>query len=660
MILYGTLTGVAKPAEPEAASRDNKALAGPSSKHPPTQDAPSHETAVDAAPTGDKGKDAPTAGGRKSAPKATSEQPKTAGDAVLDVSAQLPPVASTSSEGAAAVRGRGRPRKEAGPASAVAVAPQQPAAASAGGLLFAQQPDEQLVRQLLQPAAAASNPRAFVMLQEQYVQLQTLYQQLKGQKIQDLEGLLDEQNEYVDELSASVQKLADHWKKEAEKQAELGRKAGSAEFVARAEKMQVRLLMRLSRRFYYTTARVTEGLSEGCLMSADPCNFGPIHQEENLALRQSLAALEEQVVQLRKEVAERDARASASASHVLALRTQFSAQLGEVATEAAAAAGERDRLRAELEAQKQQKQQFGGGARLQLTPAPGSGLKNMSLQFPTPPAPPVPSPGIACQFPSPPAGALTLLPASPAPPPVPSAAALPLRRACLGLGMPPASAAMKRAALLSPQPREDETPPAAVASLGSPVEGLHDQQQQPAEERVQHYEEEARALAPEGLRLPSCEAAQPSFPKVDLDPSSALKAHSALQQWAAAAAATATLAGAPVCSEEQVGLLLPGSLDQLMSAAKTAGSNPVGSGSQQQQLSAGMAQLVASASAVAAALGDQAASRLSQRLEQDSAQEEPSNQVSSNAAGLKVASTPARVQGAAAVGNTASKTPGCV
>ncbi len=30
-------------------------------------------------------------------------------------------------------------------------------------------------------------------LQEQYVQLQGLYQQLKNQKIQDLEGLLDEQ-----------------------------------------------------------------------------------------------------------------------------------------------------------------------------------------------------------------------------------------------------------------------------------------------------------------------------------------------------------------------------------------------------------------------------------------------------------------------------------
>ena len=48
------------------------------------------------------------------------------------------------------------------------------------------------------------------------------------------------QDEYVDELSASVRKLADHWKHEAEKQAELGRKAGSADFVAKAERIQVR------------------------------------------------------------------------------------------------------------------------------------------------------------------------------------------------------------------------------------------------------------------------------------------------------------------------------------------------------------------------------------------------------------------------------------
>ena len=50
------------------------------------------------------------------------------------------------------------------------------------------------------------------------------------------------QDDYVEDLSSSVQKLADHWKAEAERQAELGRKAGSAEYVAQAERMQVRHL----------------------------------------------------------------------------------------------------------------------------------------------------------------------------------------------------------------------------------------------------------------------------------------------------------------------------------------------------------------------------------------------------------------------------------
>ena len=45
----------------------------------------------------------------------------------------------------------------------------------------------------------------------------------------------------MDELSSSVHKLADHWRHEAERQADLGRKAGSADYVAKAEKVQVGL-----------------------------------------------------------------------------------------------------------------------------------------------------------------------------------------------------------------------------------------------------------------------------------------------------------------------------------------------------------------------------------------------------------------------------------
>eukprot|EP00955_Chlamydomonas_euryale_P022359 236166-Chlamydomonas_euryale.AAC.1 len=47
------------------------------------------------------------------------------------------------------------------------------------------------------------------------------------------------QDKYVEELSSSVYELANHWKAEAERQAQLSRTAGSAEFVARNEKLQV-------------------------------------------------------------------------------------------------------------------------------------------------------------------------------------------------------------------------------------------------------------------------------------------------------------------------------------------------------------------------------------------------------------------------------------
>jgi hypothetical protein len=71
----------------------------------------------------------------------------------------------------------------------------------------------------------------------------------------------------VDELRDSVQKLADHWKEEAEKQVELGRKAGSADFVARAEQLQVcedkcfQLVM--EKKYTATTRNVRENLVKG-------------------------------------------------------------------------------------------------------------------------------------------------------------------------------------------------------------------------------------------------------------------------------------------------------------------------------------------------------------------------------------------------------------
>ena len=161
-------------------------------------------------------------------------------------------------------------------------------------------------------------------------------------------------------------------------------------------------------------------------------------------LRQRQAELEELVVRLRKEIAERDARAAAA-----------------LAAQAAAAEAEEEEEAAEPEEAPSAAKQVGGHCRWTLTskgacrasptqqlpegyrhpfmpatviprplscsltshspppvqattPAPGQGLHNACSQFPTPPAPPVPSPGIATQFPSP-------LPASmapPAPPPL--------------------------------------------------------------------------------------------------------------------------------------------------------------------------------------------------------------------------------------------------
>lgn len=81
------------------------------------------------------------------------------------------------------------------------------------------------------------------------MRLQQLYQQLKVQKIQELEGLLEEQDEYVEQLNESVNKLAQHWKEEAERQVALAKQTGSAEFIAKMSRLEVR--------FYHASAIVS-------------------------------------------------------------------------------------------------------------------------------------------------------------------------------------------------------------------------------------------------------------------------------------------------------------------------------------------------------------------------------------------------------------------
>lgn len=214
-------------------------------------------------------------------------------------------------------------------------------------------PPESSISQLLDLSAAAANPKSFVALQEQYVHLQNLYQQLKAQKIQDLEGLLEEQDEYVETLNSSVQKLADHWKKEAEKQAEIGRLAGSSEFVAKAQRLAA----------------------------------------ENSDLQHFNAKLQEDIVRLRKDVLEREARMVAAQAQAAELRSKLEAHIA--AAQAAAAQFEAEKLRLVA---------LRGGpnavalALAQMTPAPLAGHHNNWMQCPTPP---VPSPGIGMQFPSP-------------------------------------------------------------------------------------------------------------------------------------------------------------------------------------------------------------------------------------------------------------------
>ncbi|KAJ9517535.1 hypothetical protein QJQ45_024985 [Haematococcus lacustris] len=82
------------------------------------------------------------------------------------------------------------------------------------------------------PAAAAG-------AQAQYIQLQGLYQQLKVQKISDLEGLLEEQEAYVEAMSDAASKLVAHWKEEAERQLALSQAAGAVETLDRLAQLEV-------------------------------------------------------------------------------------------------------------------------------------------------------------------------------------------------------------------------------------------------------------------------------------------------------------------------------------------------------------------------------------------------------------------------------------
>ncbi|GAX73842.1 hypothetical protein CEUSTIGMA_g1292.t1 [Chlamydomonas eustigma] len=484
------------------------------------------------------------------------------------------------------------------------------------------------------PSASTFNFQAFKLLQEQYAELQILYQQLKEQKIQDLEGLLEEQDEYVDELRDSVQKLADHWKEQAEKQVELSRKAGSADFVARSEHLQ----------------------------------------EENTSLRLSLASMEEEVVRLRKEVTERDARAAASAAHMLAVHSQLNAELEAARAVADAAKEEIILLKASMV---HQAQTPGVNSFLMqhATPTAHSGLHNISMQYPTPPLPPIPSPGIGTQFPSP-ADVAQNAPMLSGSMMVPLVHHAPV--GTLGLGLPPASAAFRGrrsphtmisnsvnhppGLAIAPKPNILDVSLAEHASevhVGSPVEGL-------CEEAVEPRQSEHRlalALVPEGCTLPAPppaaglttqEIPAPTFPDLPQDPESALKAHASLHQWAQHAAATVADWEPATSSELRSGHMLPGDLGPLMSAVKSTAPEvtvhennsqaEVEAGQEAEGLSAGMMQLMMSAQATAGSLGNQAASRGSTRgapaaaaasataVEeglQDSAQE-LSNQLSTN------------------------------
>ncbi|BDA42822.1 hypothetical protein COCOBI_03-7150 [Coccomyxa sp. Obi] len=77
--------------------------------------------------------------------------------------------------------------------------------------------------------AAAAEPDNFRKLQEEYAALQSKYQDLKKQRIQELESMIGEQSNKAKEHCKSAMELAEHWKKEAERQAKFAKEAGSAQ-----------------------------------------------------------------------------------------------------------------------------------------------------------------------------------------------------------------------------------------------------------------------------------------------------------------------------------------------------------------------------------------------------------------------------------------------
>ncbi|CAL8467543.1 g7081 [Coccomyxa elongata] len=78
-------------------------------------------------------------------------------------------------------------------------------------------------------ATAAAEPDNFRKLQEEYAALQSKYQDLKKQRIQELESMIGEQSNKAKEHCKSAMELAKHWKKEAERQANFAKEAGSAQ-----------------------------------------------------------------------------------------------------------------------------------------------------------------------------------------------------------------------------------------------------------------------------------------------------------------------------------------------------------------------------------------------------------------------------------------------
>lgn len=77
-------------------------------------------------------------------------------------------------------------------------------------------------------------------LQERYRSLQDMYKSLKDQKISELEGMLEEQDEYVASMGERAQELAEHWRTEADRQKAFAEAAAAPETQQKMQTLQVR------------------------------------------------------------------------------------------------------------------------------------------------------------------------------------------------------------------------------------------------------------------------------------------------------------------------------------------------------------------------------------------------------------------------------------